>query len=184
MPEPQPESENIIPAHTSEVVPDEAYITKSDRDLAKQLSISYTSSSLPCSPEQLEAYDKMVPGFAQKLMNEYFIQLHHEREMEKKAIELEEKELIQNGEVIKVQEKIFNSNLDRSILGSKLGFVIALFAIGCATFLGFRGEKEVPIAIVGSLATISVIIYGTDALNKNKQRVMESKNSDELEEEK
>jgi hypothetical protein len=54
--------------------------------------------------------------------------------------------------------------------------VIALFAIGCATLLGFRGEKEVPIAIVGSMATISVIIYGTDALNKNKQKVMESEN--------
>jgi hypothetical protein len=181
MSEPRSEPEEIIPPHESEVIRDSA-IARTDNEQSQQIAFSYSSSLLPCSPEQLAELDKVVPGSAQKLLDEFFLQLRHEREMETKLRELDEKELIQNGQLIQSQENIFNSNQARSTLGSKLGFVIALFAIGCATFLGVRGDKAVAIAIVGSIAGVSAIVYGTDALNKNKQKVMEAKNSDEIEE--
>jgi hypothetical protein len=181
MSEPHSEPEEIIPPHESEVIRDSA-IARTDSERSQQIAFSYSSSLLPCSPEQLAALDKVVPGSAQKLLDEFFLQLRHEREMETKLLELDEKELIQNGESIKSQENIFNSNQARSILGSKLGFVIICFAISCATLLGIRGDKEVAIAIVGSMAGVSAIIYGTDAYNKNKQKVMEAGNSDEIEE--
>ena len=48
-------------------------------------------------------------------------------------------------------------------------------ALILATVLGIQGKEKTALGIVASLAGVSVIIYGTDAYNKEKMQKLEQK---------
>lgn len=172
MPEQQPD-ENIS-SYSPEVLPkDDSLARQPDRS---QLSLSYREG--PITPDELREYDELVPGFAQDYLNEVIREVQHHRDIELKKIEIEKAELAQEGEIVRVQERIFRSNQSRSVWGSIAGFIITLTAIGSATFLGLNGQKEAAIAVVGSLAVTAAIIYGTDAYNTGRQKELEARESD------
>ncbi|AFY60878.1 hypothetical protein Syn6312_1728 [Synechococcus sp. PCC 6312] len=139
---------------------------------SSQLFVSYQEG--PISPAELEGYNKFDPEFAQEYLREIISEIHHRRQIEVERLKLRNTELSLESGVVKTQERIFFSNQRRFILGSILGSVIALTAVGSATFLGIQGRKEVAIAVVGSLAGTAVIIYGTDAYNKGRKKELDS----------
>lgn len=163
-----------LPTYDPEVLQRENSIAQQPDE--SHLSFRYREGPIP--PDELRNYDELVPGFAQDYLREVLMGAQHFRNIEREKIEIEKAELAQEGETVRVQERIFISNQRRSIMGSIAGSLIALTAIGSATFLGFNGHKEVAIAIVGSLATMSLIVYGTDAYNKSRQKELETRVSD------
>jgi uncharacterized membrane protein len=172
---PEQQSEEDIPSYIPDVLPKNNSIAQqTDKS---QLSLSYREG--PITPDELREYNDLVPGFAQDYLNEVIREVQHHRDIERERIEIEKGELAQEGETVRVQERIFRSNQRRSIWGSIAGTTIALTAIGCATFLGSNGHKEVAIAVVGSLAGTAAIIYGTDAHNKSRQKELEARESDD-----
>jgi hypothetical protein len=160
-----------IPVYSPDVLQEkDAIAQQSDKS---QLSLSYRAG--PITPDELKVYNNLVPGFAEGYLNEIIRESQHYRDIEREKIELERTELAQEAEIVRVQERIFQSNQRRSVFGSIAGSIIALTAIGSATFLGANGHKEVAIAVVGSLAGTAVIIYGTDAYNKGRQKELEAR---------
>lgn len=164
-----------IPSYSPDVLSRENSIAQQPDK--SQLSLSYREG--PITPDELREYNELVPGFAQDYLSEVIKEVQHHRDIELKKIEIEKAELVQEGEIVRVQERIFRSNQRRSVLGSISGSIITLAAICSATFLGFNGHKEVAIAVVSSLAAVSVIIYGTDAYNKGRQKELETRESDD-----
>ncbi len=122
----------------------------------------------PISPDELKAYDDLVPGFAARYLDEVFNGIEHQRKVE--LAEIEQEKLI-----LDTQKEISKSSHKRSLLGTAAGFTIIMTALISATGLAIKGEKEVAIAVVASLAGVSAIIYGTDAYNKDKMRKLEQK---------
>lgn len=109
MPE-QPDED--IPPYSPEVLPRESPIAQ--RPDESSLSLSYREG--PITPDELRNYDELVPGFAQDYLNEVIKEAQHHRDIEREKIEIEKAELAQEGETVRVQERIFRSNQQRSII--------------------------------------------------------------------
>ena len=109
-----------------------------------------------------------MPGFASQYLTEVINEAKHQRQLE--LAEVEQEKLI-----LDTQKEIFKSNHKRSLLGTAAGFTVIMTTLILATGLAIKGEKEVAIAAVASLAGVSAIIYGTDAYNKDKMRKLEQK---------
>jgi len=157
-----------LPCET-EVLPPESSLNKAE---SEGMSVSYREG--PISPSELREYDQLYPGFAKDYLREILEGATHSRKIQIEEIELEKANLAFNVEIVKVEERIFNSNQARSTLGTILGSIIALAAIGGATFLGSQSYQNAAIAVAGSLPVAVLAIYGTDAYNKNKQKHLEA----------
>jgi hypothetical protein len=125
----------------------------------------------PILPDELKAYDDLVPGFASQYLTEVINEAKHQRQLE--LAEVEQEKLI-----LDTQKEIFKSNHKRSLLGTAAGFTVIMTVLILATGLAIKGQKEVAIASVASLAGVSAIIYGTDAYNKDKMQKLEQKKDD------
>jgi hypothetical protein len=125
----------------------------------------------PILPDELKAYDDLVPGFANQYLTEVINEAKHQRQLE--LAEVEQEKLI-----LDTQKEIFTSNHKRSLLGTTAGFTVIMTALILATVLGLQGKEKTALGIVGSLAGVSVIIYGTDAYNKGKMQKLEQKKDD------
>ena len=129
----------------------------------------------PIEADGLQAYNDLVPGFAEKYLNELFVGAEHQRKVE--LLEIEQGKL-----ALEAQKEIFEKNHPRSLLASKLGALVILVAILTAGGLAYFGKEKTAVAIVASLAGVSTIIYGTDAYNKIKEKQIEASHEDNEEE--
>lgn len=106
------------------------------------------SGPLP-PPSILGDYNNVLEGSAERIMSLAEKEQEHRHYVEKKAL---------NGHV----------NLDRR--GQYLGFSVATFALGCATFL-IANDYVISGTIIGSLdivALVGVFVYGRHVSNKSE----------------
>lgn len=164
------EPETGVPPVQPEVVPDGGI----QRDqLAKREpndSVGFTYRVGPLPPDELREYEELVPGFAERYLNEVLEGARHDREIEKEETQLQRLEIEQEDKVRQTQEKLFYSNQRRSFGGMIAGSVIMLFAIGCATYLGLNDREATAVGIVGSLSAAAAVAYGTDAFNRRRRK--------------
>ncbi|MBE9203984.1 hypothetical protein IQ218_11715 [Synechocystis salina LEGE 06099] len=160
----QAEPKNLDLSHPQKLVDDKHDIQQ----------ITYRQG--PIEASELEAYNQLVPGFAERYLSELFVGAEHQRKIELLEIEQEKS-------ILEAQKEIFNKNHRRSLLASKLGALIILVAILTAGGLAYFGKEKTAVAIVASLAGVSTIIYGTDAYNKIKEKQIEASNGDNIQEE-
>ncbi len=90
--------------------------------------------------------------------------------MEKAELQLERDRFEQGKEVLRFQERIINSNQQRSTKGLNRGTLIFMSGIIAALILGLSGRETAAVGVVGSLAAVAVVSYGTDAFNKSRQK--------------
>jgi hypothetical protein len=165
---PQEEDQFIQP----EILKTDSLIKEeSKRD--NEIEFSYRQG--PILADELKAYDDLVPGFAEQYLTEVLNGAKHQRQIELAEIEQEKR-------ILETQQAIFRSNHKRSSWGTTAGSVIILTAIICATILGIQGKEKTALGIVGSLACVSAIIYGTDAYNRGKMQKLEQGQSDQRKE--
>ncbi|MBJ7901336.1 MAG: hypothetical protein GC158_15765 [Cyanobacteria bacterium RI_101] len=127
--------------------------------------ISYRSG--PIEPDELKAYDDLAPGFAEKYLNELFVGAEHQRKLE--LLEIDQEKL-----ALEIQREIFEKNHRRSLLASQLGALVIIVAILTAGGLAYLGKEKTATAIIGSLAVVSGLIYGTDAYNRGKEKQLKT----------
>ena len=110
-------------------------------------------------PENLERYDALVPGFADKYLNLFLQELskeaEHRRELESRALRLDE-------DGLRVEEKIIARNQRRSEWGLLVGTVITIAALAGGIWLVSIG-KNYGAAIAGSTlpSLAAVFVVGT-----------------------
>ena len=126
--------------------------------MSAQVLAAHYSSPLPPAAE-LERYEAIYPGFAERLMNRYEKQSDHRMELETKVIE---------------------SGIKNSARGQVFAFVLASMTICVGAFLIYRNKDILGIAaILGSLATlVGVFIYGNKS--KKDERIQKSKANPEI----
>jgi hypothetical protein len=144
-------------------------VDKKSNNLTVRTSTSIRRGPIP--PGELSEYEKLVPGFAARYLEEVFNGAEHQRRVDLAEIEQEKR-------ILEAQLEIFNKNHERSLSGTRRGFIAIMAALIFATILGIQGQEKVAIAIVASLAGVSAIIYGTDAYNKGKMEKLEQKKDD------
>ncbi|NJL97657.1 MAG: DUF2335 domain-containing protein [Synechococcaceae cyanobacterium SM2_3_2] len=170
-----------VPPVQAEVVEDggtqREQIAKRDDD-PPEYELSYREGPLP--PDELEHYNRLVPGFAKDYLEDIRNESQHRREMERAELQLERDRFEQGKEVLRFQERVINSNQQRSTKGLNRGTVIFMSGIIAAVILGLSGRETTAVAVVGSLAAVALVSYGTDAFNKSRQKEITS-NSDTLE---
>ncbi|MBR4791801.1 MAG: DUF2335 domain-containing protein [Treponema sp.] len=131
--------------------------TKKSVMSAKFLAAHY-SSPLPPAAE-LERYEKIYPGFAERLMVRYEKQSDHRMELETKVIE---------------------SGIKNSARGQVFAFLLSAMTIGVGAFLIYRNKDILGIAaVLSALATLlGVFIYGNKS--KKDERIQKSKANPEI----
>jgi uncharacterized membrane protein len=87
MPEDPSSEDDIL---KTEVIPS----TSKDGQSSSQMSLSIRSSPIP--PDELQEYEKLVPGFAQEYLKEALEQSRHRREIEQESLKFEEKVFVKN----------------------------------------------------------------------------------------
>jgi uncharacterized membrane protein len=150
MPEDTSSGDDIL---KPEVIPS----TSRDEQSSSQMSLSIRSGPIP--PDELQEYEKLVPGFAKEYLTEALEQSRHRREIERESL--------------KFEEKVFTKNHQRSLWGSIAGTVIILAALSSATILGLKGREKEVIAVTASLAAVAGIVYGSDAYNRSRNQKKE-----------
>lgn len=112
---------------------------------SKQMIAALYSGSFPPAKE-LEHYESVYPGFAEKLMERYVKQSEHRMSLENKAID---------------------SGIKNSARGQVFAFILALVTILIGAFLIYLDKDALGIvAILSALASlVGVFIYG----NKSKK---------------
>jgi uncharacterized membrane protein len=115
------------------------------------------SSPLP-PPHILEAYQKLVPTFAERMLAMAEKEGDHRRALEHKYVEAE----IENK-----KEEIRQAHIEASF-GQKTGGAIALFGFGCATICAYFGQSGVAIAIATTAIGSIVTAFLTNRFTKGK----------------
>lgn len=104
----------------------------------------------PQTPKDMEAWEKLVPGSASKLFEEYICQLQHRRELDKTDMRL-------------------------SFYGPALGFIVVLAFLGVAAWLinsGFGLEGTVLGSVdIASLAAVFAIGKRDDQTRRSENTV-------------
>ena len=113
----------------------------------------YYSAPFPPATE-LERYEAVYPGFAEKLMERYVRQSEHRMSLENKVID---------------------SGIKNSARGQIFAFALALVTILIGAFLIYLNKDVLGIvAILGSLASlVGVFIYGNKS--KKDERIQKSR---------
>lgn len=111
------------------------------------------SSPFPPSAE-MERYEKICPGFTEKLLVRLEKQTEHRMVLEKEVI---------------------RSGLKASFTGQILGFILAISTIFSGTFLIYHNKDILGIAaIIGALVSlVGVFIYGNKV--KKEERIQKAK---------
>ncbi len=122
-----------------------------------EMVASHYSGPFPPAVE-LEHYEKVCPGFSEKLMNQYVKQSDHRMELENKVID---------------------SGVKNSARGQVFAFILSLITILIGAFLIFLNKDILGIvSILGSLATLAgVFVYGTKS--KKDERIQKSRSNPE-----
>ena len=167
--------ETEVPPVQAEVVEDggiqREQMAKRD-DEGSGYELSYRIGPLP--PDELEHYERIVPGFGKEYLDDILHESQHRREKEKAELQLERDRFEHAKEVLRFQERIINSNQQRSIKGLNRGTLIFMSGIIAAVILGLSGRETAAVGVVGSLAAVAVVSYGTDAFNKSRQKELSS----------
>lgn len=102
-------------------------------------------------PQILHQYDEIIPGAAERIICAFEKQVQHRQDLEKNVI---------------------TSDIRQAYLGSLLGFIIALSAIGSGTFLAYIGRPTEGIAaIISALAgIIGVFVVGSYQRRKEREQ--------------
>ena len=146
--------------------------------------IYFRSSPLP-DPEDLEKYDKIVPGFAKDILDSYVTlsgeEVKHRREMEKKHLALHEKSLALEEKNLDIYGEIARENSKRSNAGLYTCFAVLVLLIGCGGYATYKGQKTIAVTIFGGAMSALVInyasvIYGTKKIRQaeNDSKMLES----------
>ena len=118
------------------------------RTLAVRTEQQSFSGPLP-PPQILEHYNQIVPGCAEKIISQWENQVGHRQDLEKKVIA---------------------SDIRQSYYGAKLGFIIAMSAIGSGTFLAYIGRPTEGIAAIISALVGLIGVYGWGSYQRRKER--------------
>jgi len=111
------------------------------------------SGILP-APDDLERYEKLVPGITDRLMKTYEMQVNHRVHIENVVIEGDSK---------------------RANRGQIFGFITVLVVLGIAVFLMIKGYSIGGLGtLVAALATLVGVFIGTSA---NRRAERQKKNS-------
>ena len=126
--------------------------------MSAQVLAAHYSSPLPPAAE-LERYEAVYPGFAERLMTRYEKQSDHRMSLETKVID---------------------SGIKNSARGQVFAFLLAIMTIGIGAFLIYLNKDILGIAaILGALATlVGVFIYGNKS--KKDERIKKAKENPEL----
>lgn len=118
--------------------------------IAKVTSTSLESFQGPLPPPQiLDQYDKIVLGSAERIISLWERQVDHRQ---------------------KLENKVITSDITQSHIGTVLGFIIALAAIGSGTFLAYTGHPTEGIsAIIAALVGL-VGAFGLGSYQRRKER--------------
>lgn len=108
----------------------------------------------PQTPEDMEAWEKLVPGSAGKLFEEYICQLQHRRKLDKADVTL-------------------------SFYGPALGFIVVLAFLGVAAWLISRGFG-IEGTVLGSVDIAS--LAAVFAVGKRDSQTRQQKNDVALDE--
>lgn len=118
-------------------------------------AVAHYSGPFPPATE-LEHYESICPGFAEKLMERYVAQSTHRMELETKVID---------------------SGIRNSARGQVFAFILAMTTIFIGSALIYLNKDTVGIvAILGALATLTgVFIYGNKS--KKDERIQKARNN-------
>ena len=114
-----------------------------------QQSVQSFSGPLP-PPSVLKQYDDIVPGAAERIIKMAEEQFVHRTTIEKEVI---------------------ISDIKRSKLGQRFGFIIAIVGLLVALFVTLKGY-EVAGSIIGGatiVSLVSVFVYGTKSRRKERE---------------
>ena len=122
--------------------------------IAKVQAVSFQGPLPP--PQILQQYDEIVPGAAERIICQFENQVKHRQELENKVI---------------------TSDVRQSYIGSVLGFIIAISAIGAGTVLAYIGQPtEGLAALLTPLAgLIGVYVWGSYQRRKERDLKANSK---------
>lgn len=118
---------------------------------AVQQSVSYHRSAPLPIPAELERYEKILPGAAERIFNHFEQQMQHRHALENRVIE---------------------SDCKNSRLGLFFGFFIGIFTILCGTFSIYQGHtiSGTFIGTGGLSSLVGVFIYGSSQKRKERER--------------
>jgi len=100
-------------------------------------------------PQILSQYELTVPGSAERIISLWESQVRHRQELEKKAI---------------------GSDIRQSYVGSILGFIIAMSAIGAGTFLAYTGHPTEGISAIITALVGLIGVFGWGSYQRRKER--------------
>lgn len=114
-----------------------------------KLMIAESRFAGPLPPaDQLQKYEEVMPGAADRIFKMAEDQAHHRQEMEATVIK---------------------SNSRDSMLGVIFAFILGLVIIGGGIYLAIKGHKYGPwLTLGGAAGLISVFIYGTRSSKKER----------------
>jgi uncharacterized membrane protein len=141
----------------SESLPEEA--NRKSNNVTLRASASIRRGPIPPS-ELLDEREKSLPGFADRVLDEVVNDIEHQRKVKLAEIEQEKRILEAH---LEITNKVFITSM-----------AALIFAAGSV----LKGEKEVAIAFLASLAGVSAI-YNKDKMQKleqkkdNKQNILE-----------
>lgn len=137
------QNSTVIPQHQPDVVPTPTY-----PDNIPLTGIEYRSGPLP-DPSELEEYNRLIPGFAEKLSNDFFANTQHGRNMEK---------------------RIVNYDLLNRLSKRALALVALLLIIGAGIYFMIKGHATEGAWIIGvSLVGVIGVIITERANPPSKQ---------------
>ena len=118
-----------------------------------QATIQWFSPYPP--PEILQGYDKVVPGFAERVVREVEKQSEHRQ---------------------KLESQVVLADIKKSYLGMALGFVVALAGLAAAVVCVWHGG-QVAGAVIGTVdlvALVGIFIYGSQQRRGERQERLQA----------
>ncbi len=130
---------------------------KNEQILAAKM-VTHFSGPLP-PPAEMERYEAICPGFAEKLMERYIKQSDHRMSLESKVID---------------------SDIKNSARGQIFAFILALTTILIGGLLIYLNKTVIGIvSILGALsAVVGVFVYGNES--KKNERIKKSQENPEI----
>ncbi len=134
---------------------------------------SFRMGPIP-APEELEAYNKAIPDLGDKLVQSFFDETEHRREMERRELqhqqEMDREDVHLQKKYLDLHEKLITGSQSRSNWGLAAGFVIGVLALTIGGELAYTGHNAAGSFIAGgTLPSLVAVLVGT-LVNKNRQQ--------------
>lgn len=141
---------------------------------------SFRMGPIP-APEELEAYNRAIPDLGNKLVQSFFDETEHRREIERRELqhqqEMDREDVQLQKKYLDLHEKLTTGSQSRSNRGLAAGFVIGVLALTIGGGLAYTGHNVAGSFIAGgTLPTLVAVFVGT-LINKNRQQELSEANT-------